>query len=443
MAQSSAGPLRVCLVNAVNPPGASSRGERWANLAAALAQTGCEVTIVRTVLPPGFWETDPGLESIQARAGVRFIDIDGGIFPQLAYPQPRAGSMALAKRLAAELPWPDPWLSFSRRAARWVRGHASRFDVVISSGRPWSDHLAGYEVARTTGLPWVADYGDPWTLVHESGEWKRTRDFRLERLLLAHCSLVLVTTPQTKELFAAAFEIAPERILVLPVGADPPMPPPPAGGAVRLVHAGMVYDPRASITPFLRAFAAARATAPMRLDWFGDVRRPAELALLRDVADRYSERASLAEIVAVERASHVVVVFGNHGGTQLPAKLWRVLATGRLVFAVAADAHDPLLEIPEVRAAGAIVENTEAQIGEGLRQLIARLPTWEWEPPSLPKWTDRAEALAYAVRSIPCLSGKRAPAASAIATAATVALLKLPEILRKIRRHRSSRAEVP
>ena len=54
------------------------------------------------------------------------------------------------------------WIGPASRAARHLAA-AQQFNVLVSYAQPWSDHLIGLRVHRTTGLPWVAHFSDPWT----------------------------------------------------------------------------------------------------------------------------------------------------------------------------------------------------------------------------------------------------------------------------------------
>jgi glycosyltransferase involved in cell wall biosynthesis len=61
--------------------------------------------------------------------------------------------------------WPDDtsgWLPFA--AADGVRlARRLKPDVVFSSSYPYSAHIAARAVSRACGIPWVADFRDPWT----------------------------------------------------------------------------------------------------------------------------------------------------------------------------------------------------------------------------------------------------------------------------------------
>ncbi len=78
--------------------------------------------------------------------------------------------------------------SFVQKAAMWVRGNLFRpdprclwirpsvrflkkyleehpVDLIVSTGPPQSMHIIGMKLAHETGLPWIADFRDPWTRI--------------------------------------------------------------------------------------------------------------------------------------------------------------------------------------------------------------------------------------------------------------------------------------
>src|SRR5690606_10060076 len=73
----------------------------------------------------------------------------------------------LARWMRANVVLPDArvgWVPFAIRTAK--RLHRERpFDAVLTSGPPHSAHLVG-RALRRAGLPWIADFRDPWTDIH-------------------------------------------------------------------------------------------------------------------------------------------------------------------------------------------------------------------------------------------------------------------------------------
>ena len=61
--------------------------------------------------------------------------------------------------------FPDSYLGWAQRARATVQARIAKGDIdaMLSSSPPDSVHLAAADVARQTGVPWVADFRDPWS----------------------------------------------------------------------------------------------------------------------------------------------------------------------------------------------------------------------------------------------------------------------------------------
>lgn len=104
-------------------------------------------------------------------------------------------SPALTERLArwvrGNLFVPDArvgWVPFALVKARSVY-RRRRPDIILTTGPPHSVHLIGRNLKRAWGIPWVADFRDPWTDIHYVGDLGRSRasetlDTRMERSVL-------------------------------------------------------------------------------------------------------------------------------------------------------------------------------------------------------------------------------------------------------------------
>ena len=93
-------------------------------------------------------------------------------------------------RLARAVCLPDyqaGWIPFAcAEADRLLRGE--RFDAILSSGAPWSAHLAAGRLARGHKLPWVATFADEWSTATEvpmASAFHRHLHRRWERRVLA------------------------------------------------------------------------------------------------------------------------------------------------------------------------------------------------------------------------------------------------------------------
>ncbi len=103
---------------------------------------------------------------------------------------------------------PDPrrlWVGPSVRfLKKYLKEHP--VDIIVSTGPPQSMHLIGRKLALATGLPWIADFRDPWTKIfyfkHLSlSSWARRRHEKLERRVLDDATVVVAVSPLVQEDF--------------------------------------------------------------------------------------------------------------------------------------------------------------------------------------------------------------------------------------------------
>ena len=81
-------------------------------------------------------------------------------------------------------------------------------DVIVTTGPPQSVHLIGRGLHRRLGVPWVADFRDPWTKMFFFENlpllpWVRRRHFRLEKSVLDEATAVISVTPRVQADFAS------------------------------------------------------------------------------------------------------------------------------------------------------------------------------------------------------------------------------------------------
>jgi hypothetical protein len=181
------------------PPLGGAGVQRVVKLAKYLPSLGWEPTIV-TVRARDYWMLDASLQH-DLGSGVRIArtrSLTGLSLLQLLAPRaagrtrgarPSMRRIAGLRRLAAWTLLPDSyvgWVPFALRAgARLLR--AQRYDMLMTTSSPDSAHLIGRGLARRFGVPWVADFRDPWTQrlsFAPPTAWHRARHRALERGVL-------------------------------------------------------------------------------------------------------------------------------------------------------------------------------------------------------------------------------------------------------------------
>lgn len=405
--------MRICIINAISPPASGSRSERTLHLSRALARAGHALTVVGAQLPPGFSPMDPESDGLMRAAGVETVSLPAGWPARFKY---RAAAGKALRGAVAESIWPDRWAGFGLRAVRWIARNADRFDLVISSAFPWSDLLPGLGLARE-GPRWVVDYGDPWSLANVRGTWRRTPEYRIERAILRACDGAVVTTEPTRELFVRHFDLEQDRVIVLSAGVEQVhLAPPQSDSPMTLLHAGAVYGPRLSPLPFLEAFDAwrARGRPAARLVWCGPIDDPAMLAAVRSRADEYRPYASQAELAELESRTHAALVFGNYGGQQIPAKVWRALGRNRPQLIVVEAEDDPMCHLPELRSSAVFAWGGTGLLSDALERLELLVAAWDYSPGRMVveaaglTWDAKAERLVEFVSDLPSAGSSEA-----------------------------------
>ena len=98
-----------------------------------------------------------------------------------------------------------PWyFSTVSKAVKIIR--EENIDIIFSSSPPQTNHLIARKAAKRTGLPWVADFRDPWTdvfwLLNNSIRWKMIHniDKRIERKTIAKMDAVITVGPSLVEI---------------------------------------------------------------------------------------------------------------------------------------------------------------------------------------------------------------------------------------------------
>jgi glycosyltransferase involved in cell wall biosynthesis len=148
--------------------------------------------------------------------------------------------------LTARSPWEAWWIEGAVEAGR---GIAPGTDLIYAWMQPYSSAHSAARLSSETGLPWVADLGDPWALdemmVYPS-RLHRRRELHLMRRLLGTASAIVMSTPEAAgQLVEHIPELAAKPVVVIPNGFDGSDFAAPApkrqDDRFRIVHTGYLH----------------------------------------------------------------------------------------------------------------------------------------------------------------------------------------------------------
>ena len=356
--------MRVLLVTYYFPPSGGSGVQRPTKMARYLPDAGVGLTVL-TVDPAHAAYPDPDPTMLADVPPSVTVVRTKAWDPYAAYAallgKPKAETVgvgfvkggggrkeALARWLRANVFLPDArvgWVPYALRAAR--RLHAARpFDAVVTTAPPMSLHLVGLGLARATGLPWVADFRDPWTDRYDVQGLPRTAaalrlDRALERAVLRRATRVVAVSPSLARSLEARRG---GRVDVIPNGFDPAdfaEPAPPVDrDAFRLAFVGNFLGQQ-DAPGLWRALARLSADhGRLRLRLVGNVDPAVEASLgahgLADLVERGSYVPHAEAVAEMRRSAALLLPVNRTPGAEaiVTGKLFEYLGSGRPVLGV-------------------------------------------------------------------------------------------------------------
>jgi glycosyltransferase involved in cell wall biosynthesis len=268
------------------------------------------------------------------------------------------GRLAAVRRMVF---FPDDQLAWVpiAAAAGIARVRRNRPDVLFSTAFPVSTHLIAGAIHMATGIPWVAEFRDPWVanvLAPPMPAVQRTLQRRVERWIVRSATRTVLVTPGLTARFRRRYPTESDRMRTIMNGYDPGELDHLGSAArttvdddvIRLVYTGTLDRPREMVT-FLAGVASFLAGRPearngLRIDLIG--RRSAELE--RAVGD-LTARTPLGDVLTmtdyvprsealdrVRRSSATLVLLGGGPGMDLfvSGKLFDAIGLNRPVFAM-------------------------------------------------------------------------------------------------------------
>lgn len=228
-----------------------------------------------------------------------------------------------------------------------------QIDAVFTTSFPYSDHVTGFLLKKLTGIPWVADFRDPWSL-NESARnhgWRYRVDQWVEKIILHNADRVVGVTPTyTADMRRLAPTRASQCFVTIENGydaADFPTPPPGSTGLepsspepqvqpdqpVRLAHIGFLYAGTA--IPFLQAVhELGPIAARLHLSFTGGLSANESAWLEQHPLAApmiVQPRVSHAQAIQRMRQSDWLLLFalgGSQRSGHYPGKLFEYMASG-------------------------------------------------------------------------------------------------------------------
>lgn len=101
---------------------------------------------------------------------------------------------------------------------------SNEYSLIYSTSAPYTDHLVGYRLKKKFGLPWVADFRDPWILnvhAHFPTRLHQKICINLEKQIISTADRVLVVSEPMRQQFIRQYpQISPSHFVTITNGYD-------------------------------------------------------------------------------------------------------------------------------------------------------------------------------------------------------------------------------
>lgn len=295
------------------------------------------------------------------------------------------------------------WISHGYRKGAQLLDEGG-FDLIYTSGYPIASHVVGYLLKRRTGLPWVADYRDEWS-IRPVLSWPtplhRTLAFRIDEMLTGGADMVVTTSPVHTRTFAEAFPHRDgPRYVTITNGFDeedfagdiPPLSHPPREDRFTLAHVGTFNASRDAdgLLAAVRGLIEEGRVPAERIEllFVGQVKGLEEGWLREKGVLRVVDYVPHPEAVGTMRAADALLLLNREAGNIL-GKTFEYLAAGRTIVGLLVEGAtaDVVREV----GAGPVLDPGDV---EGIRSVVAELYR-EWEEGRLAHSVDPAVAQRY------------------------------------------------
>jgi glycosyltransferase involved in cell wall biosynthesis len=326
----------------------------------------------------------------------QLFEIPTEVIVKPAFALDAARHLSLAGRYSQLLALPDRWAS-------WWWGGVFTGLSLIRQHRPsvlWSTypiataHLIAWTLHRLTGLPWVADFRDSMTEDHYPRDPLVRRTYRwIERKTVGDAARILFTAPSTRRMYLERYRtMKPEKCVLVPNGFDEgdfnairqyPTDGIRSRGAVRLLHAGLIYTDDRDPTSFFRAVSrlkkeqiidAQKVTVDLRASgsdaFYAKLLAELEIDDIVRLLPAVSHRQALGDC---SEADALIIFQAESCNHQIPAKAYEYLRLQKPILALTSKQGDTARLLADAGGATIVDLASEQEIYEILPMFIDRV----------------------------------------------------------------------
>ena len=239
--------------------------------------------------------------------------------------------------------WADEVLPVARSAH--ARGEHA---VLYSTSPPETSHFIALRLKNEFGIPWVADFRDPWTdnvlMYGNPPAWRKRLDLKLEHRVYEAADRIIANTESNRSVLIERHGVPPQKIVTITNGYDEEdfveISSAAPSDRFRITYCGSfysTYNPAAflaALSRFLSLEPSAKVCltlAGAACDWARENIRDPILSERMELLGQISSQ----EIFRLLAASHLLLHTYPPGiPYSVPGKLYEYLRSGRPIVAV-------------------------------------------------------------------------------------------------------------
>ena len=293
--------------------------------------------------------------------------------------------------------FPDPQCSWLGPAIRRFSGlkREELPQLVFATGGPWTSLLVGETLAKRFGVPFIADYRDPWTsnpYDSYSSSFLADKAKRLEQSVCASAARVIANTEELRLKLCDDYPQLRNKCITIPNGfdrerfteedgtntlMDQPATQSVDAGGVELCHFGTVYGKRSPLQLFQAMWELHEerlvTAAQIRMRFVGawDVTDPGCEKLAQELEKHgfLRREAPVSHQICLRQMSRarVLLIIQPDSPLQVPGKIYEYIAVGRPLLLIGGEGATA--KLVELHQLGLCCPNDVSHIKPLLRQV--------------------------------------------------------------------------
>ncbi len=422
-------PRKVLIITYYWPPGGGSGVQRWLKFSKYLRDFGWE-PVIYTPDNPEMAAVDPSLEK-DIPKGIAVLKTP--IFEPYGFYKVLTGRK---ESLGAGFVSESGKVGSLEKLSRWIRGNffipdarkfwirpsvkylcawldSNEIDAIVSTGPPHSMHLIASGVKQRTGLPWLADFRDPWTNIDfydelRLGKRADRNHHALEASVVRGADRVTVVSPTMEREFREAHH---RDIITLTNGFDDDdivsgHTLPANDERFGIAHIGTMNPSRNPLGLWEALSVIAKNDDPacknLNIRLIGRVDHSIKTAIhdfgLQSITD-YVDYVPHDEVVAWQQGASVLLLLLNQSKNAhgiLPGKFFEYMATGRPILCLGPTDSDAAAILRETGSGVCFEYDDVSSIRSWIHDQIATHPAQASRSPNIDRFSRQSLTSALA-----------------------------------------------